>query len=52
MSAVGDGRCLRCGAIIEACAFCERDDCREQLCYRCVRVAVRQQVVEPHGHGG
>jgi hypothetical protein len=44
--------CGRCGSRIDGCAFCENDACRDLLCYRCVRLVLRQQVVEPHGHGG
>ena len=48
----GSARCGRCGRPLVGCAFCEREDCRDLLCYRCVRIALRQQVAEPHGHGG
>jgi hypothetical protein len=44
--------CGRCGRAIDGCAFCQKEDCRDLLCYRCVRLALRQQVVEPHAHGG
>ncbi len=44
--------CSRCQIAIEWCAVCEREDCRERLCYRCVRIAFRQEVRQPHGHGG
>jgi hypothetical protein len=43
--------CVRCGHQIETCAFCERDECRESLCYRCVRVLLGQELPHPHGHG-
>lgn len=44
--------CARCGAVIEGCAFCERDECLRPLCYRCVRIALAQEVRQPHLHGG
>ncbi len=44
--------CVRCGTSIVDCAFCEQVQCREALCYRCVRIALAQQVGQPHGHGG
>ncbi len=44
--------CARCGIAIELCAFCEHDECRGPLCYRCVRVAMAQEVRQPHVHGG
>ncbi len=56
MTAAADPReavtCARCGIVIDDCAFCEGVGCREPLCYRCVRIALAQQVPEPHGHGG
>ena len=48
----GAGPCTRCRTAIEECAFCQREECRELLCYRCVRILLGQQVSEPHGHGG
>jgi hypothetical protein len=44
--------CSRCGVAIEVCAFCEREGCHDPLCYRCVRVALRQELPQPHDHGG
>lgn len=44
--------CSACGRAIECCALCETIECRELLCYRCVRVAVRQELRQPHVHGG
>ena len=44
--------CARCGAVIEGCAFCEDDRCGAPLCYRCVRIALAQEVRQPHAHGG
>ncbi len=44
--------CVQCGVAIESCAFCESDECRHPLCYRCVRIALAQEVRQPHLHGG
>ncbi len=44
--------CARCGTSIDDCSFCEEVGCREPLCYRCVRIALAQEVRQPHGHGG
>jgi hypothetical protein len=32
-------RCLRCGTVIEVCAFCDRPDCPAMTCHRCVSIA-------------
>ncbi len=45
-------RCMRCGRGIELCAFCERDDCGHVICYRCLRLELRQSIAQPHTHGG
>lgn len=35
--------CTRCGVAIEACAFCEGEDCTENvICYRCLRNVLLQ----------
>lgn len=44
--------CMRCGSRNECCAVCERDRCEHPICYRCLRLQVRQTVAHPHGHGG
>ncbi len=44
--------CSRCGAAIDICAFCENEACRVLLCYRCVRIALAQEIAQPHAHGG
>lgn len=49
---LGAGSCTRCGRVAQGCAFCQREGCHELLCYRCVRIALGQQVPQPHGHGG
>ncbi len=30
--------CTRCGGAIGGCALCQREECRDLLCYRCVRI--------------
>jgi hypothetical protein len=44
--------CLRCDVAVERCAFCERVDCAEAICYRCLRIQFRQLLAHPHPHGG
>ncbi len=44
--------CNTCGALLVACAFCEREDCREALCARDVRLVLRESVPVLHEHGG
>lgn len=44
--------CTNCGVILEICAFCERDQCPEAICYRCLRIALGESMAEPHVHGG
>jgi hypothetical protein len=44
--------CSLCGIAVEICAFCEREECPEAMCYRCLRIKVRQAIKEPHDHGG
>jgi hypothetical protein len=44
--------CTRCGAAVERCGFCDREDCGDALCYRCVRIALGSEAPQPHGHGG
>ena len=56
MTTLGDqtatGRCGQCDVAIEVCAFCESEECRVPLCYRCVRIGLAQEVRQPHLHGG
>jgi hypothetical protein len=44
--------CSQCEGVVEVCAVCEREDCPEPMCYRCLRVEVRQSLPHPHAHGG
>jgi hypothetical protein len=48
----GSPTCTRCGASLECCAFCERDNCDKTICLRCLRTELRQSLVHPHLHGG
>ena len=45
-------KCTRCDAVVEVCAVCERDVCGDAVCYRCLRIEVRQAIRQPHIHGG
>lgn len=44
--------CIVCGVVIECCGFCERLDCAEAICYRCLRVRLRESLPQLHVHGG
>jgi hypothetical protein len=44
--------CRGCDRQIEACAFCETEECAEAICYRCLTVELGETVVTPHTHGG
>ncbi len=44
--------CDRCGTLVGLCAFCQREECSHPMCYRCVRIALRQEIPQPHRHGG
>ena len=45
-------RCGDCDREIEVCFFCDEPVCGHALCYRCVVIDLREEVAEPHGHGG
>lgn len=45
-------RCTRCDVVVEVCAFCEQEVCREPICYRCLRIQLGQSMAHPHVHGG
>jgi hypothetical protein len=47
-----DQACGSCGRDVEVCFFCERQDCDDAQCYRCVVVALGEFVPQPHDHGG
>jgi hypothetical protein len=44
--------CIRCGVTVECCGFCERVDCPEVICSRCLRIQLRESLPQPHVHGG
>ncbi len=44
--------CTRCGVTVELCAFCEREECPEAICYRCLRMGLGESMAQPHAHGG
>jgi hypothetical protein len=44
--------CTLCTTLVEYCAFCDRDECPVIVCYKCLRIDLRQAVSEPHTHGG
>jgi hypothetical protein len=45
-------RCTHCDRDVEVCSFCDEAECGHALCYRCVVLSLREEVAEPHGHGG
>jgi hypothetical protein len=44
--------CTNCGVVLGICAFCERGQCPEGICYRCLRIGLGESMAEPHVHGG
>jgi hypothetical protein len=44
--------CTRCGVAIELCGFCERAECPEAICARCLRIQLGESMDQPHAHGG
>jgi hypothetical protein len=44
--------CSGCERGLECCAFCDEDGCSTPICSRCVRLELREEVPEPHPHGG
>jgi len=44
--------CTSCAVIVQLCAFCERGDCPEAICYRCLREDLGESIPELHPHGG
>jgi hypothetical protein len=44
--------CATCDTTVEVCAFCERADCGHTICYRCLRIELRESLAHPHAHGG
>ena len=39
-----DRKCVRCGAAIERCAFCDEPDCPAITCSRCVQTSFLDRV--------
>lgn len=44
--------CTGCGVVVERCGFCEREDCPEMICSRCLRIELRESLPQLHVHGG
>jgi hypothetical protein len=44
--------CIVCGVVVECCGCCERVDCPETICSRCLRIQLRESLPQPHLHGG
>jgi hypothetical protein len=44
--------CMVCGVVVEWCGCCERVDCPEMICSRCLRIQLRESLPSLHGHGG
>jgi hypothetical protein len=44
--------CTRPGVVIEFCAFCERPECPDAICARCLRIELGESMAQPHAHGG
>lgn len=43
--------CTHCRKDIEACAFCE-ERCGHEICWRCLKYELGEEIAEPHTHGG
>jgi hypothetical protein len=43
--------CTHCDREIEACSFCD-GQCDDPTCWRCLKYELKEEVAEPHGHGG
>jgi hypothetical protein len=44
--------CIVCGVVVEGCGCCERVDCPEMICSRCLRIRLRESLPQLHVHGG
>lgn len=44
--------CKGCDRGIDACAFCDEEDCGDAICYRCMVVELGETIAGPHEHGG
>jgi hypothetical protein len=38
--------CTRCDVVLELCAFCEREDCPDAICLRCLCTQLEQRTEE------
>ncbi len=43
--------CSVCDQQIDACYFCDEEDCGVAVCYTCISIALRQMERQPHDHG-
>jgi hypothetical protein len=43
--------CSDCQKELEDCSFCEVR-CGHEICWRCLMYRLREEVAEPHTHGG
>lgn len=48
----GSRRCSGCEREVYVCAFCERGDCTQTICFRCLQSELGQTQAHPHEHGG
>jgi hypothetical protein len=44
--------CADCHCEIDCCEFCGEPECPKSMCYACMIVAVKQEIGQPHPHGG
>ena len=40
-------KCSKCACVLEECACCDEPDCEAAICYRCLNLALGQQVPQP-----
>lgn len=52
MSTAETVTCTSCGdRQVELCCFCD-ERCGHELCYQCVLFGLREDLPQPHTHGG
>jgi hypothetical protein len=44
--------CIACRVAVERCGCCERVECPETICSRCLRIQLRESLPQLHVHGG
>jgi hypothetical protein len=44
--------CTGCEREIACCTVCDEEGCGLPICSRCVRLELREEVADPHPHGG